>query len=147
MRAFAMISGTILGLMGGHPVIIPNLCRGDTPAAQPPPSLVGAWRLVSFVRTDSAGVVRPFWDDRPSGFIVYTAEGFMGAQLYDSRRQRLGVPVPRALDRPANTSQSENGTNAADTAIAATSHRPPRSSRRQRNMPNAATRAMAAVIK
>ena len=48
------------------------------------------------VRPDSAGGSRPFWDDRPLGQIIYTADGHMAAQLYDSRRPRLGVRWDRA---------------------------------------------------
>jgi hypothetical protein len=60
-------------------------------AAQPPPEFVGAWRLVSMARPDSAGRMVPTWDDHPAGLIVYTADGHVSAQLYDSRRAKLGV--------------------------------------------------------
>jgi hypothetical protein len=54
------------------------------------PEIVGAWRLVSMVRVDSAGREVPYWDDRPAGLIIYTADGHMAAQLYDTRRFRSG---------------------------------------------------------
>ena len=58
---------------------------------QQAPEIVGTWRLVSMVRVDSAGKTVPFWDDHPAGLIIYTADGHMAAQLYDTRRPRLGV--------------------------------------------------------
>lgn len=78
--------------------LLPGLAR-----AQTSPSLVGAWRLVSFVRTDSTGAVQPVWDDRPTGLIIYTANGSMAAQLYDSRRPPLGVARERVAPEAART--------------------------------------------
>lgn len=60
-------------------------------SGQSTPSLVGTWRLVSMISHDSTGRPQPYWDDQPIGQIVYTADGHMSAQLYDSRRSRLGV--------------------------------------------------------
>ena len=59
------------------------------------PSLVGTWRLISFVTSDGAGATRQYWDDRASGLIVYTSHGCVSAQLYDARRPRLGTPWER----------------------------------------------------
>jgi hypothetical protein len=59
-------------------------------------SLVGAWRLVSFVTTDGQGGVRQYWDDRALGVIIYTPDGLVSAQLYDARRPRLGTVWDRA---------------------------------------------------
>jgi hypothetical protein len=42
-------------------------------------------------RPDSTGKTKPVWDDRPAGLIIYTADGQMSAQLYDTRRPRLGA--------------------------------------------------------
>lgn len=55
------------------------------------PSLVGVWRLTSYVVPDSSGQMQPWWGDQPSGLIIYTADGHMSAQLYDARRSRVGV--------------------------------------------------------
>ena len=71
--------------------------------AQTAPSLVGTWRLLSYVRTDSGGAVQPYWDDRPSGLIIYTADGHVAAQLYDSRRPRVGYSWERATPDAART--------------------------------------------
>ena len=57
----------------------------------PNTSLVGTWRLVSFMRADGNGGARPYWDEQPSGLLVYTADDRVSAQLYDRRRPRLGV--------------------------------------------------------
>jgi len=59
------------------------------------PSLVGTWRLVSFVTPAGSGGWRPYWDDRASGLIVYTPDGQVSAQVYDARRPRLGTPWER----------------------------------------------------
>lgn len=75
-------------------------CPAD---AQTSPSLVGTWRLVSYVRSDSLGAVQPYWDDRPSGLIIYTADGHVAAQLYDSRRPRVGDAWERATPDAART--------------------------------------------
>ena len=66
-------------------------------------SLVGAWRLVSFVTSDGQGGVRQYWDDRASGVIIYTSDGLVSAQLYDARRPRLGTAWDRASAAAAHT--------------------------------------------
>ena len=53
--------------------------------AQSPPTVVGTWRLISFVDPGSTDRPRPYWDDKPSGLAIYTAEGLVSAQLYDTR--------------------------------------------------------------
>jgi Lipocalin-like domain len=55
------------------------------------PSLVGTWRLVSFVTSDGNGGARQYWDERASGLIIYTSDGHVSAQVYDARRPRLGT--------------------------------------------------------
>jgi Lipocalin-like domain len=64
--------------------------------SSPQGSLVGTWRLVSFVTSDGQGGVRQYWDERASGVIIYTAAGLVSAQLYDARRPRLGTAWDRA---------------------------------------------------
>lgn len=59
--------------------------------AQSASGLVGTWRLVSMERQDSSGGSRPYWDEQPVGQIIYTSDGYMAAQLYDSRRPPLTV--------------------------------------------------------
>lgn len=79
-RAFAaLVAGTVLTAA----------CRHDRARYQSP--LVGEWQLASFLLPDSGGVTHPWWDDKPAGFIVYTDDGFMSAQLYDTRRPPLGI--------------------------------------------------------
>jgi hypothetical protein len=65
--------------------------------------LVGQWELTTFVIPDSDGVTHPWWDDKPAGFIVYTADGFMSAQLYDTRRAAIGVRWDSASAEAART--------------------------------------------
>ncbi|MFJ6701447.1 MULTISPECIES: lipocalin-like domain-containing protein [unclassified Streptomyces] len=43
--------------------------------------LIGAWRLVSYTATSTAGEVVSPLGSAPYGLIVYTAEGYMSAQL------------------------------------------------------------------
>lgn len=56
------------------------------------PSLVGAWRLVSMTKPDASGGAQPMWGEHPQGFLLYTADGHMAAQVYDPRRPRLEGP-------------------------------------------------------
>jgi hypothetical protein len=68
------------------------LVAGCVPAPHASQSpLVGQWELSTFVIPDSGGAAHPWWDDKPAGFIVYTADGFVSAQLYDTRRALIGV--------------------------------------------------------
>jgi hypothetical protein len=55
--------------------------------------IVGAWRLVSFTQEGADGVVLPF-GNRPLGWILYTPEGRMAAQI---ARAELPRPADRAL--------------------------------------------------
>jgi len=71
--------------------------------AESTPNLVGTWRLVSVSLQDRTGARRPYWGERPSGLIVYTADGHVAAQVYDSRRPVLGVPWESASPEAART--------------------------------------------
>src|SRR5688572_23012493 len=71
--------------------------------AQQPPTVVGAWRLVSYERPDSTGRTRPVWGDKPLGLVVYQPDGTMSAHGFDERRpllqasgERVGVDAARA---------------------------------------------------
>ncbi|MBK8247119.1 MAG: lipocalin-like domain-containing protein [Gemmatimonadetes bacterium] len=44
---------------------------------------------MSMASPDSSGRQRPAWDEQPSGRIMYTADGHMAAQLYDTRRAKV----------------------------------------------------------
>jgi hypothetical protein len=65
--------------------------------------LVGAWRLESMYVRDANGKTTPYWGDSPTGLIVYTADGHMAAQVYDTRRPKLGVPWESAGAEAART--------------------------------------------
>lgn len=63
-------------------------------------ALIGTWRLVSYEATSVAGgeVVRPY-GEHPLGLIMYTADGYMSAQittpdrpLFAEQRQEYGSP-------------------------------------------------------
>jgi hypothetical protein len=66
------------------------------------PSIVGTWRLVSFVTGDGLGAV-PYWDAAATGLIIYTADGYVSAQLYDARRPKLGKEWEQADPNAART--------------------------------------------
>jgi lipocalin-like protein len=78
--------------------------------AQASPHLVGTWRLVSYDRVDSTGHAEPYWDARPVGQLIYTADGHMAAQLYDARRPRLGVPIDSAAAELVRSEYSSSAT-------------------------------------
>jgi len=71
--------------------------------AQSSAELVGAWRLESMYVRDANGKTTPYWGASPTGLIVYTADGHMAAQVYDTRRPRLGVPWESAGAEAART--------------------------------------------
>jgi hypothetical protein len=71
--------------------------------AQANASLVGAWRLESMYVREASGKTTPYWGDRPTGLIVYTADGHMAAQVYDTRRPKLEVPWESAGAEAART--------------------------------------------
>lgn len=72
----------------GLAVLLPHLVQ-----AQQSPSLVGTWRLVSYVIPDSNGRVTNVWGDRPLGLIIYQPDGTMAAQGFDERRPSFGQAV------------------------------------------------------
>jgi hypothetical protein len=82
-------------------------------------SIVGVWRLVSFATADEHGGTRPYWDDQASGLIVYTLDGRLSAQVYDTRRARLGtsweLASPRAAQQAFTRMASYYGTFRLDT--------------------------------
>ncbi len=68
-----------------------------TLAAQSAPTVVGTWKLISTGVPDPSGRLVPTWDEHPDGRITYTADGHMAAQLYDTRRAKLGT-TPATAD-------------------------------------------------
>jgi Lipocalin-like domain len=71
--------------------------------SQSTPSLVGTWRLLSWIRAAADGGREPNWDEHPLGLLVYAADGTMSAQLYDSRRPPLGGPWDQVTAEAART--------------------------------------------
>lgn len=115
-QAFAAAMALMLGV---ESLAVPGL-------AQSSPGLVGAWRLESMVVRDANGTTTPYWGDRPTGLIVYTADGHMAAQVYDTRRPRLGVPWESAGPEAARTAfvglSTYFGTYAVDAAAQTVTH-------------------------
>jgi hypothetical protein len=60
-------------------------------------AFIGSWRLVSFVEYDASGKPRPYWGEHPIGFLVYTREGMMAAQIYDERRRAERTNWPATI--------------------------------------------------
>jgi len=111
-------------------LLVPGLCAMLTAAvlpAQSSPTLVGTWRLVSVVRPDSTGRLVPTWDEHPDGRIMYTADGHMAAQLYDTRRAKLGADAnaadPIAVRRAFAGLTTYFGRYTVDTVAHTVSHR------------------------
>ena len=104
------------------------LLASSTVGAEDSEDLVGTWRLVSMVRPDSNGHWQPFWDEHPIGLLTYTADGRVSAQLYDSRRPRLGVRWETATAEAARTAYvgliTYFGTYTVDHASSTITHRP-----------------------
>ncbi len=75
-------------------LVIPVFAQTPPPPMTPAPAhdLVGTWRLVSMSVRDASGESRPYWGEQPTGLLIYTPDGHVAAQVYDSRRRRLGVP-------------------------------------------------------
>jgi hypothetical protein len=106
-------------------VLVAAACDA-VPEAQSTPSLVGAWRLVSIDAPDATGALQPYWGEKPVGLIIYTADGHMAAQLYDSRRPRLDMPCESASPDAARTAfvglSTYFGTYAVDTTANTVTH-------------------------
>lgn len=83
-RTIALVAGLSAALA------FPTALRAQASA------FVGAWKLVSYVTTDSSGAKRSPWAPKSPGLIAYFADGTMAAQLYDGRRAPLGQPVASA---------------------------------------------------
>jgi Lipocalin-like domain len=79
-------------------------------------------------RPDSTGQWRPFWNEQPIGLLTYTSEGHVSAQLYDSRRPRLGVRWENAPAEAARTAYvgliTYFGTYTVDPGARTIAHRP-----------------------
>jgi Lipocalin-like domain len=70
-------------------------------------SLVGRWRLSSYVARDEDGSVRYPFGEHPNGTLIYTPGGWMAAQVGAERRPRLGIEDPfRAGDEERATAFS-----------------------------------------
>ena len=56
--------------------------------------LIGTWRLVSWEVVEPDGSVRLAYGDRPVGFLTYTPEGFMSAEIMDADRGQSDPGFP-----------------------------------------------------
>ncbi len=53
-------------------------------------TLIGTWELASFFTTFQDGSTEHSYGDTPRGYIIYAADGFMSAHLWDPKRHRPG---------------------------------------------------------
>ena len=86
-RRTAIVQG---GLLASDPAMAAPLLAGATDArgGSLRDALIGAWQLVSCVETDVAtGEVFLPMGEHPQGFILYTPDGYMSAQLSASDRR------------------------------------------------------------
>ena len=49
--------------------------------------VVGAWRMKAYVEIDDAGSLNYPFGDKPDGFIIYTVDGYMSAQIQKNGRK------------------------------------------------------------
>jgi len=107
-------------------VMLTVACFAVPGLAQPSGSLVGTWRLESMYVRDANGKTTPYWGDSPTGLIVYTADGHMAAQVYDTRRPRLGLPWEAAGPEAARAAfvglSTYFGTYSVDTSAQTVTH-------------------------
>ncbi len=54
--------------------------------------LIGAWRLRSFTFTDAAGAVLHPLGERPAGFVLITADGYLALNFMAGERARSVPP-------------------------------------------------------
>lgn len=56
-------------------------------------SLVGTWKFVEIKLVDKAQKITYPYGQNPSGYIIYTQEGYMAASVAMNSRLKLGLPV------------------------------------------------------
>ena len=90
-------------------------------------TFIGSWKLVSFVDYDAKGQPRAHWGQHPIGFLVYTREGMMAAQIYDDRRrpERTNWPAtsPDVAQRAFAGSAAYFGSFSVDEKAGTVTHR------------------------
>ena len=55
---------------------------------------IGTWKLISWENTDSDGVVTYTYGKYPVGYLIYTEDGFMAAEIMDPNRQQHDPDLP-----------------------------------------------------
>jgi hypothetical protein len=55
-------------------------------------AIIGTWSLVDYLLVRADGVVRKPWGDDVAGLLIYTAEGFMSANLMPAVRKKAAHP-------------------------------------------------------
>jgi hypothetical protein len=54
----------------------------------------GTWKLISWINTDSGGNQTFPYGKNPSGYLIYTADGYMAAQIMNPDRQQGNPDFP-----------------------------------------------------
>ena len=84
--------------MGVAALIIATITVWST--AQASDSVVGSWRLVSWVQEDVEGkAVQTVFGDNPVGVITYTSDGHMSVFVADPKRKPAVGPMQPMLKR------------------------------------------------
>ena len=65
-------------------------------------SFVGTWKLVSFTQTLVNGALEKPMGENPHGYLVYTAEGIVSAQLASSGNYQTELTSADALGKRGN---------------------------------------------
>ncbi len=79
--------------------------------------LVGTWRLVSWQVMQSDGTVSRAFGPEAVGYLIYSADGYMSAQIMDSDRQQSDPSFPQE-DATSQTLPEADRARAYDTYLA-----------------------------
>ncbi|HOO78505.1 MAG TPA: lipocalin-like domain-containing protein [bacterium] len=56
--------------------------------------LVGTWKLIAWENTDAEGVVSYPYGEHPIGYLLYTEDGYMAAEIMDPDRRQHDARFP-----------------------------------------------------
>ncbi len=59
-----------------------------------PSSFVGTWRLLSWEAREPDGTIRHVYGRNPVGYLIYTADGYVSAEIMDPDRRQSDPHFP-----------------------------------------------------
>ena len=93
-----MTSFILVACQRSLPIRSSPIVSANQPTAQHSRDLVGAWRIVRFCTTDSAGRRFDVFGERPSGYFIFDSSGLLSLHIF---RTPAGAPAPpEALSDP-----------------------------------------------